>query len=44
VLDSLVGEFGEPVFRYFIEYVGQNEERRRELARALGEPAAVGEV
>ena len=44
VLDSLVGEFGEPVFRYFIDYVGQNEDRRRELVRALGEPAAVGEV
>jgi predicted transcriptional regulator len=44
VLDSLVGEFGEPVFRYFIDYVAQSEDRRRELARVLGEPAAVGEV
>jgi predicted transcriptional regulator len=43
VLDSLVGEFGEPVFRYFLDYIAQNEDRRRELARLLGEPAVVGE-
>ncbi|HUS16687.1 MAG TPA: BlaI/MecI/CopY family transcriptional regulator [Chloroflexia bacterium] len=42
VMDSLVGEYGEPVFRYFVDYIGRNEERRRELTRVLTAPAPVG--
>jgi predicted transcriptional regulator len=35
VMDSLVGEFGEPVFRYFVDYVCKNDQLRQELDRAL---------
>jgi predicted transcriptional regulator len=47
VMDSLVGEFGEPVFRYFADYVARNDQLRQELHRVLvtppvAEPASVG--
>ncbi len=44
VMDSLVGEYGEPVFRYFVEYVAKDAQMREELNRVLAgpSPAAVG--
>ena len=39
VMDSLVGEYGEPVFRYFVEYVAQDAQMRAELNRVLAGPA-----
>jgi predicted transcriptional regulator len=35
VMDSLVREFGEPVFQYFAEYCAGNEDRKKRLALML---------
>ncbi len=35
VMDSLVNDYSDPVFHYFVEYVAQDEERQRQLRRAL---------
>jgi len=44
VMDSMVSEFGEPVFRYFVDYVCHNDEWRQELGRALAVPAPAAPV
>lgn len=36
VIDSLVNDYSDPVFHYFVEYVAQDEDRQRQLRRALG--------
>ncbi|HMA33954.1 MAG TPA: BlaI/MecI/CopY family transcriptional regulator [Chloroflexia bacterium] len=39
VMDSLVSEFDGPVFRYFVDYIAQDEARRTALTAALAGPA-----
>ncbi len=36
VIDSLMSDYGDPVFSYFVEYAAQDEERRHRLRRVLG--------
>jgi len=36
VMDSLVNDYSDPVFHYFVEYVAQDAERQRQLQQALG--------
>lgn len=43
VLESLVAEFGQPVFHYFVDYIAHNAELRQELYAALAAPVAAGE-
>ncbi len=41
VLDSLVNDYSDPVFHYFVAYVAQDEDRQRQLRRALGGQSVV---
>jgi predicted transcriptional regulator len=43
VMDSLVREFGEPVFQYFAEYCAGNEDRKKRLALMLSAAGAAPE-
>ena len=39
VMDSLITEYGDPVFRYFVAYAAEaNPEQRATLARAIAAP------